>query len=153
MVYTYVDSLFCFLMIRRPPRSTRTDTLFPYTTLFRSLQGARPLPQEQDQQAHRRDPQGPARRARSARDLRRSGAAGRRRLPPRRARTVPRLSLAGLRIHAYRVRPGLPVGSPASFRSPPPPLPSPLCHGLLSHHLFVFPSFFPFFFLFFFFSF
>src|SRR3546814_586959 len=31
---------FClfFLMIRRPPRSTRTDTLFPYTTLFRSPQ-------------------------------------------------------------------------------------------------------------------
>src|SRR3546814_19685798 len=27
-----------FLMIRRPPRSTRTDTLFPYTTLFRSLE-------------------------------------------------------------------------------------------------------------------
>src|SRR3546814_11562385 len=27
---------FCFLMMRRPPRSTRTDTLFPYTTLFRS---------------------------------------------------------------------------------------------------------------------
>src|SRR3546814_12845841 len=26
-------------MIRRPPRSTRTDTLFPYTTLFRSLHG------------------------------------------------------------------------------------------------------------------
>src|SRR3546814_8774604 len=26
-------------MIRRPPRSTRTDTLFPYTTLFRSLDG------------------------------------------------------------------------------------------------------------------
>src|SRR3546814_18204578 len=30
--------LFFFLMIRRPPRSTRTDTLFPYTTLFRSRQ-------------------------------------------------------------------------------------------------------------------
>src|SRR3546814_9213303 len=30
-------SFLCFLMIRRPPRSTRTDTLFPYTTLFRSL--------------------------------------------------------------------------------------------------------------------
>src|SRR3546814_14813835 len=29
--------LFFFLMIRRPPRSTRTDTLFPYTTLFRSV--------------------------------------------------------------------------------------------------------------------
>src|SRR3546814_3362068 len=28
-------------MIRRPPRSTRTDTLFPYTTLFRSLQEPR----------------------------------------------------------------------------------------------------------------
>src|SRR3546814_5985039 len=33
MSYYY---LFFFLMIRRPPRSTRTDTLFPYTTLFRS---------------------------------------------------------------------------------------------------------------------
>src|SRR3546814_11943565 len=30
--------VFFFLMIRRPPRSTRTDTLFPYTTLFRSLE-------------------------------------------------------------------------------------------------------------------
>src|SRR3546814_4537019 len=29
-------------MIRRPPRSTRTDTLFPYTTLFRSLLTTRP---------------------------------------------------------------------------------------------------------------
>src|SRR3546814_14320156 len=28
---------FFFLLIRRPPRSTRTDTLFPYTTLFRSF--------------------------------------------------------------------------------------------------------------------
>src|SRR3546814_16431987 len=32
-----VAYFFFFLMIRRPPRSTRTDTLFPYTTLFRSL--------------------------------------------------------------------------------------------------------------------
>src|SRR3546814_13989836 len=31
-----IDCLIFFLMIRRPPRSTRTDTLFPYTTLFRS---------------------------------------------------------------------------------------------------------------------
>src|SRR3546814_17988299 len=30
-------------MIRRPPRSTRTDTLFPYTTLFRSFRGERPI--------------------------------------------------------------------------------------------------------------
>src|SRR3546814_9130844 len=34
--------VFFFVMIRRPPRSTRTDTLFPYTTLFRSAdRGAR----------------------------------------------------------------------------------------------------------------
>src|SRR3546814_10544890 len=37
---------FFFLMIRRPPISTRTDTLFPYTTLFRSLQLARVLDQD-----------------------------------------------------------------------------------------------------------
>src|SRR3546814_3380541 len=30
-------SILFFFVIRRPPRSTRTDTLFPYTTLFRSL--------------------------------------------------------------------------------------------------------------------
>src|SRR3546814_19231271 len=30
-------------MIRRPPRSTRTDTLFPYTTLFRSAKGCADL--------------------------------------------------------------------------------------------------------------
>src|SRR3546814_11314623 len=30
--------LFFFLIIRRPPRSTRTDTLFPYTTRFRSAE-------------------------------------------------------------------------------------------------------------------
>src|SRR3546814_14006216 len=35
MIVNIVFSFF-FLMIRRPPRSTRTDTLFPYTTLFRS---------------------------------------------------------------------------------------------------------------------
>src|SRR3546814_7092591 len=41
VVYLIARSFSCrlfffFLMIRRPPRSTRTDTLFPYTTLFRS---------------------------------------------------------------------------------------------------------------------
>src|SRR3546814_10144940 len=36
------DTYVFFLMIRRPPRSTRTDTLFPYTTLFRSAAVARP---------------------------------------------------------------------------------------------------------------
>src|SRR3546814_19927421 len=33
--------MFFFLTIRRPPRSTRTDTLFPYTTLFRSRRSRR----------------------------------------------------------------------------------------------------------------
>src|SRR3546814_14689970 len=42
--------LFFFLMIRRPPRSTRTDTLFPYTTLFRSGQDDG----ENDEQRRRR---------------------------------------------------------------------------------------------------
>src|SRR3546814_13378795 len=38
VVSCHLNTAFCFffLMIRRPPRSTRTDTLFPYTTLFRS---------------------------------------------------------------------------------------------------------------------
>src|SRR3546814_14196196 len=34
--YIFFTLYVFFLMIRRPPRSTRTDTLFPYTTLFRS---------------------------------------------------------------------------------------------------------------------
>src|SRR3546814_6828132 len=41
-IYCYCSDSFYFvvffLMIRRPPRSTRTDTLFPYTTLFRSAE-------------------------------------------------------------------------------------------------------------------
>src|SRR3546814_382563 len=36
LYFTFSYYTFFFLMIRRPPRSTRTDTLFPYTTLFRS---------------------------------------------------------------------------------------------------------------------
>src|SRR3546814_1116482 len=57
---------FFFLMIRRPPRSTRTDTLFPYTTLFRSPEaappgaaGARPL-HEQRLPVRFPDPRGEA---------------------------------------------------------------------------------------------
>src|SRR3546814_5653215 len=40
-------------MIRRPPRSTRTDTLFPYTTLFRSAEEDRP-PDPPERPLHRR---------------------------------------------------------------------------------------------------
>src|SRR3546814_1225867 len=45
-----VCTVFFFLMIRRPPRSTRTDTLFPYTTLFRSQEVQRQ--QQQDDRHH-----------------------------------------------------------------------------------------------------
>src|SRR3546814_19075475 len=66
------DLVFFFVMIRRPPRSTRTDTLFPYTTLFRSPVDA------------------PARRQRGAGARRRgcrpgAAVAGGRRRPRRRA--------------------------------------------------------------------
>src|SRR3546814_2882951 len=40
LCHSQLPYLFFFLMIRRPPRSTRTDTLFPYTTLFRSIRRA-----------------------------------------------------------------------------------------------------------------
>src|SRR3546814_14629888 len=51
------DACFFFLMIRRPPRSTRTDTLLPYTTLFRS---GRPGGVEQvDELVHLADDQRP----------------------------------------------------------------------------------------------
>src|SRR3546814_12315005 len=44
LVFSYFSIVvFFFLMIRRPPRSTRPDTLFPYTTPFRAtLPGPRP---------------------------------------------------------------------------------------------------------------
>src|SRR3546814_6889527 len=61
-------------MIRRPPRSTRTDTLFPYTTLFRSVHHQRRLRRAGEPHAlHHRigDGYDPARR------IARSGAAAR----------------------------------------------------------------------------
>src|SRR3546814_8131771 len=45
-------SVFFFLMIRRPPRSTRTDTLFPYPTLFRSVRQPEPLGRSRAQHRH-----------------------------------------------------------------------------------------------------
>src|SRR3546814_5460754 len=48
-------------MVRRPPRSTRTDTLFPYTTLFRSLSGS--AGRQPDQRPHRKPAQGDPRPA------------------------------------------------------------------------------------------
>src|SRR3546814_3749530 len=72
-------------MIRRPPRSTRTDTLFPYTTLFRSVRrrghgiAQRALPERRLGRRLRRRLEGISRRRRPrpAADRSRSGAAGR----------------------------------------------------------------------------
>src|SRR3546814_5029159 len=54
-----------FLMIRRPPRSTRTDTLFPYTTLFRSAQKDRGVLRRL--RPHRRSERAPRRGERQGR--------------------------------------------------------------------------------------
>src|SRR3546814_7553867 len=52
-----MSSGFCFffLRIRRPPRSTRTDTLFPYTTLFRSGRGRMGMERAADERLTRED--------------------------------------------------------------------------------------------------
>src|SRR3546814_11365913 len=64
LVVCFASLVFYFLVIRRPPRSTRTYTLFPYTTLFRSAQGA---PEQEwagsDQHQLQRDVPGPGRRS------------------------------------------------------------------------------------------
>src|SRR3546814_10021884 len=62
-------------MIRRPPRSTRTDTLFPYTTLFRSCPNGFPTiftraPIDQAASARKRGGQGDRRRSRRQRRCR-----------------------------------------------------------------------------------
>src|SRR3546814_8005969 len=72
-------------MIRRPPRSTRTDTLFPYTTLFRSrLRSRRLLPVSVEGQGHGQEA------GRGGRPPRAGGAVlhRRRRLAPGRAAAV-----------------------------------------------------------------
>src|SRR3546814_4822161 len=60
-------------MIRRPPRSTRTDTLFPYTTLFRSDRPPQPGQPVRRCRPHREDP---------AQQRGRRGAGGRTGRPP-----------------------------------------------------------------------
>src|SRR3546814_16879598 len=134
-------------MIRRPPRSTRTDTLFPYTTLFRSprLSRALSLPSRPRERLR-----GPCHRLRGAGRLspphQRSGAGDRRELPPLRARLrADRLSRIGRggehaaarrahqgrhpRVADHRRRPperhlGHPP-TPPHLHRPPPSLPPP----------------------------
>src|SRR3546814_3710918 len=79
-VLLFVQSLLFSLMTRRPPRSTRTDTLFPYTTLFRSARGG--------SRRCRKARRGGARKARSrAREDRWTGGGARRLAAVRRARS------------------------------------------------------------------
>src|SRR3546814_6723667 len=72
-------------MIRRPPRSTRTDTLFPYTTLFRSTRPRRPAKRSQARPARSATPASRPRPRRCAgRRHRRSRSAPNARRPGRR---------------------------------------------------------------------
>src|SRR3546814_5994541 len=65
-----VSYLFFFLMIRRPPRSTRTDTLFPYTTLFRArLHGLGPADPDRFRRLSGDEPVGPDEDERGRRHL------------------------------------------------------------------------------------
>src|SRR3546814_4392592 len=59
---------FFFLMIRRPPRSTRTDTLFPYTTLFRSFRRVHDLELRVVEPGHREFDRRAGRRLQHRRD-------------------------------------------------------------------------------------
>src|SRR3546814_13308480 len=52
-MWSSIVMCFFFLMIRRPPRSTRTDTLFPYTPLFRSNRARHRQAEEHVRAAHR----------------------------------------------------------------------------------------------------
>src|SRR3546814_17722653 len=52
----FVSSVVCCSRIRPPPRSTRTDTLMPYTTLFRSPHGSRLTPRVRNGSPHRPRP-------------------------------------------------------------------------------------------------
>src|SRR3546814_16317869 len=84
-----------FLMIRRPPRSTRTDTLFPYTTLFRS---ERPRARDPARKRASEVPPAAARAHRISRRARRARRSQRRGVSAARRRT-------GTACRAYR-RPG-----------------------------------------------
>src|SRR3546814_13604682 len=98
-------------MIRRPPRSTRTDTLFPYTTLFRSFHRSRrgrpdpPAGRAPGRPARDPEPQGvpPGRHDRDRRVLGAGAAVGERPFgarphPPEPADPAPRLPRASLRL-------------------------------------------------------
>src|SRR3546814_1049123 len=114
----YVIIYFFFLMIRRPPRSTRTDTLFPYTTLFRSQEQRieqREQRQRRDRLDEAREPQRHPRDIRVARRQNRERQADRQ---PREQRGGGEQDVRGEQIgHACQRRPER-TDHPATPRSP-----------------------------------
>src|SRR3546814_11104644 len=109
-----------FLMIRRPPKSTRTDTLFPYTTLFRSLhpcrrRGAGDRRRRRRLVRRRRLPQGPP------------GRPLRHRQGPRRPRSQGRSRGLAAALPPHR---HLPARPPAQVRER-----HPADSGIFRHHL------------------
>src|SRR3546814_20308777 len=114
--FSHVDNLLFFLMIRLPPRSTRTDTLLPYTTLFRALPPPAPLPGQALDDGRGGSGAADGRRDRRALLLRaaRLGAGSRSRRRDRRARPGDRTAAE-------------PGSSPTARRHH-------LFHGLGSHH-------------------
>src|SRR3546814_10831692 len=143
--------VFFFLMIRRPPRSTRTDTLFPYTTLFRSRPAGRPgRPRRRAHAAGQGAGQGHGRKGQErgeAGEVRRQRAAGGGRAgapAPGRlehpSRVAPRASRAAGLSALTRVTRSLPVSSRAS--RPRSYLPTSSLHSLipLSYSFFFFST-------------
>src|SRR3546814_11839762 len=116
-------------MIRRPPRSTRTDTLFPYPTLFRSRRRAA-APVRDGDAAHRRHRFGAGRRApalvRRPPDRQAELVAG----PRRRGdeRSVPRRVGRGPAGPSERRSPRRPRSRPPPRRAPPRAGPPPDAH-------------------------
>src|SRR3546814_17559506 len=104
---------FFFLMIRRPPRSTRTDTLFPYTTLFRS--SVEPDMEQQHRPGIERDRNGVA----GGMDALDRAVAGRYQPPVRRIdrNTVPQHAIGEHRI-GNLVERRHPAGERAGARDP-----------------------------------
>src|SRR3546814_17505291 len=118
---------FFFLMIRRPPRSTRTDTLFPYTTLFRSNRrpGRRVRLGKIDPRPH---PHHPGQRHRRSRPLRRDEHRVPSDAPPPRGtdpRPADRLPKSRRNSEPPAPRPPQPTPRPAPPRTSTPPHPHP----------------------------
>src|SRR3546814_7504466 len=110
-------------MIRRPPRSTRTDTLFPYTTLFRSPPCSHPSAEIQPR-FHPHAPWGCARRCHCSRE-RREFRRNRRDCPSwcRGDRSARRSIPQRLRSGGHSLRRSPPPARPPRPHPPAPPLP------------------------------